>query len=410
MRSGLALLGLLAATGCGGCAPDQPTPVDAGRPGTGFADQPWWCVFVRCEDAGTILKTSECDAKVCPGCCEPDGTCRTGMTPLACGRNGAPCQECAPSDRCDAVAGRCVLAPVRCGPATCPGCCTIDGECVDGSANEACGSNGASCGRCDLDKVCANSGCERRCTPATCAGCCASTGECLPGLDPGACGRGATACVKCPPGNECNENQLCQAPSRCSTCVVGECCLNGSCVHATASICPQAASPLFECRTCITPDACGGGTERSYCVRPGVGSTGSRCTWDGDCAAAPSALPTCVRAPGSVFGVCGSACPLGACGPSERCVPTRLGAFCLLTCATEGAACNGSPDVVCASTSGGLSCLPRCSATSSLVCDATRCEQGRCCGEPGQPCCAQAPECLGVDGGTRTCVAGRCPQ
>ncbi len=49
---------------------------------------------------------------------------------------------------------------MTCSPANCGGCCDADGQCVDGTAKNACGSAGLLCTACGLDQSCQAKRCE----------------------------------------------------------------------------------------------------------------------------------------------------------------------------------------------------------------------------------------------------------
>lgn len=51
-------------------------------------------------------------------------------------------------------------APATCTSATCGGCCSSLGKCESGSTVDACGLNGASCGRCGSGTVCQSGECR----------------------------------------------------------------------------------------------------------------------------------------------------------------------------------------------------------------------------------------------------------
>ncbi len=104
--------------------------------------------------------SSLCSEGRCPGCCTADGICLPGDSDEACGLAGAQCADCA------ALGGRCADGTCRhqtrpCGPETCAGCCSSDGLCLAGGADEACGRAGALCadctavgGRCEEGSCC----------------------------------------------------------------------------------------------------------------------------------------------------------------------------------------------------------------------------------------------------------------
>lgn len=77
-----------------------------------------------------------------------------GTSPLACGKAGAVCQECAIHEQC--LEQRCQA----CGPLNCTGCCSTLGACLSGGSDVACGQGGEPCTQCDLFTVCRNARCQ----------------------------------------------------------------------------------------------------------------------------------------------------------------------------------------------------------------------------------------------------------
>lgn len=80
--------------------------------------------------------------------------------------------------------------PPPCGPASCQGCCAIDGTCLGGTAVLACGLNGVFCQNCTSVGVCSLSG---RCEPSATAGGSATSGGSAGGSAGGSTAGGSSA-------------------------------------------------------------------------------------------------------------------------------------------------------------------------------------------------------------------------
>ena len=92
----------------------------------------------------------------CSGCCTDDGRCLPGTSELQCGWGGQACNECADNQQCRQAAGggQCRA----CGPENCSGCCTLEGTCLAGTSDDACGTFGETCVGCPFPGYCAASG------------------------------------------------------------------------------------------------------------------------------------------------------------------------------------------------------------------------------------------------------------
>ncbi len=172
------------------------------------------------------------DAAACDGCLDHEGECVAGTAHEACGHSGESCHACAAAEEC--AEGVCETPPA-CGPANCTGCCDGD-SCLSGSSAGACGAGGLACAICDtgFGETCADHHCVSACGPDTCSGCC--DGDiCRSGQDDGACGSNGESCSDC--GSD--------------TCSWGEC-VSSSCADSCAGCC---SGP-----TCLggeADDACG---------------------------------------------------------------------------------------------------------------------------------------------------------
>lgn len=94
-------------------------------------------------------------AMECQGCCDDEGTCRPGTSRDQCGWGGSACNACGENQPCEQAAGGGECA--ACSPFNCEGCCTSDGACVAGTADDACGRDANQCvacdGFCELDAI-----------------------------------------------------------------------------------------------------------------------------------------------------------------------------------------------------------------------------------------------------------------
>jgi hypothetical protein len=112
----------------------------------GDADAGWLCKTVCVQTGQPPCNTSNCGNGCCYG-----SYCSTGNENEACGSGGQPCDKCdtSKSEHCaelDAGGGVCTGAPA-CGPSTCLGCCY--GEvCSVGTQDFACGTSGVACSDC----------------------------------------------------------------------------------------------------------------------------------------------------------------------------------------------------------------------------------------------------------------------
>ena len=94
-----------------------------------------------------------CGPATCAGCCDDAGACQPGTAESQCGAGGGACQACDPRyDVCNPRGGGPDVTDVVCW-APCPlrecaGCCTLDGECVGGAADDACGGPQRVCQDC----------------------------------------------------------------------------------------------------------------------------------------------------------------------------------------------------------------------------------------------------------------------
>lgn len=83
---------------------------------------------------------------------------------------------------------------------SCSGCCTASGQCLAGTAHDACGSGGLDCSECPSTSRCENAaggGQCASCSQLNCNGCCNGQGECVAGTSDAACGNAGRQCVTC---------------------------------------------------------------------------------------------------------------------------------------------------------------------------------------------------------------------
>lgn len=192
---------------------------------------------------------SNCGPSNCQGCCLGDNFCASGTSGVGCGTGGQQCLRCLPSEgtgqcvRLEAgPGGTCIGGSPTCGPENCgyggsEGCC-LNGTCVSGVTEAACGHGGASCQACPSGTFCnAGGGCRpgTPCTPQSCPnGCCGvdlDGGVCYPGTADDTCGSGGVACTDCQNAHEVCVGGVCGipcSPSTCNGCCDGNVCAVGN--------------------------------------------------------------------------------------------------------------------------------------------------------------------------------------
>lgn len=250
---------------------------------------------------GPVRRPVTCNASNCPGCCDENANCFTGLADVACGNGGQTCTACSSGQTCVAsssgsdagTGGRCLTGGMgggsaggstaggstaggtggggggstgggaaTCNAQNCPsGCCTSTGVCQNPPVTSKCGMGGAACVVCPSRQTCVSGAC------APCNGCVdLATGRCEPGTADGLCGKSGDFCANCGVSSSTCTNQVCSGGmSGCSatTCPTG-CCDQGSgmCIQPAqqtgmqcgqgvpASLCAQCASNM-----CTTNDA-----------------------------------------------------------------------------------------------------------------------------------------------------------
>lgn len=339
-----------------------------------------------------------CGPSTCPnGCCDRNGTCRTGGDTQACGSRGQKCSDCIANGftSCDVPRGKvCTRSSDNCGPTDCfGGCCSFDGgrgTCVAGMDATACGGGGSACVDCSLagrscdssTQTCSTS----KCDATNCSGCCVGD-LCLPGDDAQACGTSGNACVSCAQsGQQCDAQPSgggrCEGTPSCTAENCSGCCDGTTCVAGSDSIaCGKAGEACKNCtttgrrcaavgqpneRTCEVPPTCGPGNCPGCCV-------GNACvvaTTTVACGKGGQACQPCADNETCDAGACVAA---PACGPGN-CAGCCLGDICAVgnqatACGTAGAQCSN------------------CSAVGQVcqgsACQAPVCGPGNCAG-----CCS----------------------
>lgn len=191
--------------------------------------------------------------------------------------------DCPPDFACDTSTGQCVSA---CGGATetaCNGGCCASGRCAAGTANGACGNDGAMC------SACANG------TPT-----CSAAGMCT-----AACGQpndGTCGTQTCCQRNACVQQGPTSCGANCIDCTgnaAGSGCVNGACGCTLPTDCPPGFACDTQTNSCtqgcnanttacnggccdIRARACAAGNSNLFC-----GNTGAQCV------TCSGATPTC---------------------------------------------------------------------------------------------------------------------
>ena len=396
-----------------------------------------------------------CDGVSCPtGCCRnnvcesPASNPDAGATTLLalCGKGGRACIACDPirSDSCSSsgicacgtnppcdLGQKCSNGSCVCDPASCPGCCSPDGQaCRAGNLDTECGKGGFSCQSCPSGQTCSDGRCSN-CTPATCGGCCLGS-ACLVVI-PGSCPTDGGPCICGHDGASCRScatlaTDTCNADGTCSCgvnppCAAGQRCINGGC------FCDGVSCPAGCCDggSCIQPSVsqCGSGGSSCFACRSDLANN---CSSNGSCRC--GSAPACIDGQQRCLSsgcVCDSvSCPSGCCSATEACVAPSLS-----SCGTLGSGCISCDQVranrcvngVCACGDGGVCAAGQHCVNGVCGCDAVSCPAGCCssnvcttptssaCGIGGGPCascradagfqCASGScQCCPTDGGT----------
>ncbi|MBE2252585.1 MAG: hypothetical protein IAE78_23835 [Myxococcus sp.] len=259
---------------------------------------------------GPVRKPVTCNAANCPGCCDDNQQCFTGLADVACGTAGATCAVCPMGQTCissssgaDAGSGgRCLPGgstgggsatggggaagggstaggsaggssgggTAMCNAQNCPnGCCSSNGTCQDPATTARCGTGGAACMACPSRTTCVSGAC------APCNGCVnLANGRCETGGTDALCGKSGDFCANCTVSNGTCTNQICvgsMSGCNAANCADG-CCDQGSgtCIQKAAqsgqqcgqgvpgSLCTSCASNM--CDTTVDAGACIGGS------------------------------------------------------------------------------------------------------------------------------------------------------
>lgn len=328
---------------------------------------------------GPVRRPVTCNASNCPGCCDENANCFTGLADVACGNGGQTCTACSSGQTCVAMStgadagtgGRCLTGGMgggaaggaaaggsaaggaaggraggsaggaaTCNAQNCPnGCCTTTGSCQNPPVTSRCGMGGAACMMCRTGQSCVNGAC----TP--CNGCVdLATGRCEQGTTDALCGKNGDYCVNCGVSSGVCTNQTCTGSMpacNATNCPTG-CCDQGS------SMCIQPAQQ--------TGMQCGQGVPGSLCAQCGSNMCTTNDAGIGECIGG---------AGGGAGGGFGGGLPNldggflpGGCDannpcPSGQCCATLVGIcvspipFLLPACGMPAVCCNGLQGEMC---------------------------------------------------------------
>lgn len=232
---------------------------------------------------GTPLPAN-CGPETCTaGCCSDKGECLPGQSALACGTKGATCAICATGQACSEqacklpggsgggagggsaggnVGGGSGGGAVGCGPETCTGCCSMNGQCITAQNFNSCGKGGAACAPCGMGAACLMGSCQA----ASCSECRDFNGTCRGGpTDSDYCGTDGGLCLRCNTANgESCMNGHCQGGvTQCTAqnCADG-CCSGTTCLRADSGVNPnfQCGIGGAMCQTCSGGAICNNGS------------------------------------------------------------------------------------------------------------------------------------------------------
>lgn len=340
---------------------------------------------------GPVRRPVTCNASNCPGCCDENAQCFTGLADIACGNAGTTCMACAMGQTCVAsstgsdagTGGRCLSGgstgggagggsatgggmggstaggsagggtgggAATCNAQNCPnGCCysTTGGGsvCQSPSTTARCGTGGAACMPCRPGNTCVAGSC------APCLGCVdLATGRCEMGSTDSLCGKSGEFCANCGVSNGTCTNQVCvgnMAGCNATNCANGCCDMgSGTCVQASAQSGQQ----------------CGQGVPGSLCTS----CSSNMCDTDGGVCIGGN---TGGGAGGGFPGLDGGLFPMGCDGVTMLCAQNECCFLTLGTCIGVG---QGLPPLVTACGVNGGVCatcsFPRTCNTTSGMC------------------------------------------
>jgi hypothetical protein len=320
-----------------------------------------------------------------------------------------------------------------CGPASCNGCCSSVGECVEGNLSRSCGSGGATCAVCAGNQTCELGACNLTstgnndsgtCGEESCAGCCQGSQCILVGNENDvACGTNGQACQGCSGGSQCIDGQCSLGsgdggacgPSNCDGCCEGYTCIpmgnEGPSDCGKGGLACQSCAGTCAGGMCSVPDGggcglqtCGGCCEATTCVALLQES-------DLTCGFAGAACTSCMTGTTCSNGACEDA-DAGSCDPTV-CLGCCLGNNCLPPDQQSSFACGSF--VTCAPCVTGTSCQD---GQCSPVPDAGACDNcAGCCNndtcipieqETDDDCGTGGAACTACFAGITSCQAGAC--
>jgi hypothetical protein len=380
---------------------------------------------------------------VTAGDCQKGQACRGGVCGVTCDANSACNGGCCNGGQCaDGTLGTaCAIGNVLC--ANCAGnkrgsaCVTSNNG---GNNLGACGCNSQTdCGplqACDPVAHTCSSACDLK-TP--CNGGCCQNGQCVAGTATNACGQNGGLCLDCgvnpngalcvavAGGGHCGCNDLGQCPNSATSC------------DANAKICDHSCSRNLPCQfgccsdpnhgTCqngVAANACGPGGLCADCTSAMAGHAcraNQQCGCDqaADCPPGQACNPM-THACGTACGLnqqcnggccnggsCASGMDVAACGAAGACVDcskNRLGHSCLggMACGCRAAADCGALQ---ACDSNAMLCTAACGPNQP--CNGGCCENGLCVdGTANSACGIAGMACTPCGGATPTCEGGGC--
>ncbi len=267
--------------------------------------------------------TRVCSSTTCPGCCDANGECQSGLTVTACGTSGNDCRVCGTNQTCNSG---------QCNQNIGGGFTSAGGTAGGGMAGDG-GVGGGAAGGTVLSCASGLTLCFNACVNTR-----TDYSHC------GMCGR------SCGSGQYCDNNQCQNVPTTCSG--------QGTC--PTNYFCSSQNTCVLGCQTSAD---CGGGqvcdTTNSRCKCPNatnlcggsclpantVTACGAACL---NCSGGPNSIPSCTN------GACDFTCQAGY----HRCGNACVSNFDAMTCGNRCAACQVPPNgtATCDGTDCGYTC------------------------------------------------------
>ncbi|MBL8917403.1 MAG: VCBS repeat-containing protein [Myxococcaceae bacterium] len=362
-----------------------------------------------------------CSSSSCPGCCDANGQCQSGLTITACGSQGNECRVCSTNQTCNS--GQCSTANTT-GGGSATGGGVAGGASGGGTAGGAtgggaaggmtsCSSGFTACGlRCvatqsDFDNcgACGRScGINQYCSNGQCAAVPASCGPAQPCPTNYYCDPSNSMCVfGCRDNADCRGGRVCEMNTKRCECPTGTNLCGSSCVpESTPTAC---GASCLDCSVANGVGTCSQGVCGFTCAA-GYHRCGNRCVSNFDVLTCGTSCQACVIPPNATSTCDGNVCDFVCAAGFHKCGQDCVSNFDVATCGNACQPCQAPANGVAQCMSPGGGQPPAC----TFQCNPgfVRCGS-QCVTESATACGATCQTCTPPAGATNPqCVNGQC--